>query len=75
VTFEDVVARRTEAIERLRARGLSDVTDPEQTARALVLMTVQYLRESYGRDEGPPVGVAGHTLAEIWSKSIFSPRA
>ena len=50
-------------------------TDPEQTARALVLMTERYLLDAFGRPEKRPAreeteAVFG-TLEEIWVRTLY----
>ena len=51
--------------------------DPEQTARALVLMTERYLLDAFGRPERRPSrrereAVFG-TLEEIWVRTLYGP--
>jgi AcrR family transcriptional regulator len=51
--------------------------DPEQTARALVLMTERYLLDAFGRPErrlsrGETEAVFG-TLEEVWVRTLYGP--
>jgi TetR/AcrR family transcriptional regulator, ethionamide resistance regulator len=62
----------THFVTDLCRQGLSSITQPEQTARALVGMTERYLLETYGRGPAVDVGVAAATLAEIWQRTLFS---
>ena len=53
--------------------------DPEETARALVLMTERYLLDAFGRPEGRPsrdrtAAVVG-SLEKIWLKTLYGPEA
>ncbi|HSL00845.1 MAG TPA: helix-turn-helix domain-containing protein [Rubrobacteraceae bacterium] len=51
--------------------------DPEETARALVLMTERYLLDAFGRPENRPsaakrAAVVG-TLEEVWVRTLYGP--
>jgi len=59
-------------IGELCRQGLSNIEEPEQTARALVSMTEHYLLETYGRGPAVDVAVAAATLAQIWQRTLFS---
>ena len=54
-----------------------DELDPQETARALVLMTERYLLDAFGRPERRPsrretAAVFG-TLEEIWVRTLYGP--
>jgi hypothetical protein len=53
--------------------------DPEETARALVLMTERYLFDAFGCPEGRPsrektAAVVG-TLETVWVRTLYEPEA
>jgi AcrR family transcriptional regulator len=52
-------------------------TDPEQTARALVLMTERFLLDAFGRTESHPLraeqAAIFDTLEEIWVRTLYGP--
>ena len=62
----------TQFVIELCEQGLSNIEQPQQTARALVGMTERYLLETYGRGPAVDVTVAAATLAEIWQRTLFS---
>ena len=51
--------------------------DPEQTARALVLMTERYLLDAFGRPERRPsrreIEAVFGTLEEVWVRTLYGP--
>ena len=51
--------------------------DPEQTARALVLMTERYLLDSFGRPERRPsrreMDAVFGTLEDVWVRTLYGP--
>jgi TetR/AcrR family transcriptional regulator, ethionamide resistance regulator len=71
---EAVAARISRDVEA----GLSPGDlDPEETARALVLMTERYLLDAFGRPEGHPspdrtAAVVG-TLEKVWVRTLYGP--
>jgi TetR/AcrR family transcriptional regulator, ethionamide resistance regulator len=65
-------------IERDVERGLSPGDlDPEETARALVLMTEQYLLDAFGQPEGRPsrekTAAVVEALVTVWVSTLYSP--
>jgi AcrR family transcriptional regulator len=76
--IERLVAAVGDRISRDVEAGVSPGwLDPEQTARALVLMTERYLLDAFGRPERRPSGqeraaVFG-TLEEIWVRTLYGP--
>jgi TetR/AcrR family transcriptional regulator, ethionamide resistance regulator len=52
--------------------------DPEETARALVLMTERYLLDAFGRPEGRPsperVAEVVGALEKVWVRTLYSSR-
>jgi AcrR family transcriptional regulator len=54
-----------------------DGLDPEQTARALVLMTERYLLDTFGRPERRPsrreIAAVFRALEEIWVRTLYGP--
>jgi len=74
--IERLVAAVAERISRDVEAGVSpDGLDPEQTARALVLMTERYLLDAFGRPDRRPSrresAVVFGTLEEIWVRTLY----
>ena len=66
--FRAAVATRIRSEKRA---GRSTVTNPEQAARALVLMTERFLAQRLGREpQDRPLGVA-KVLEQIWIRTIY----
>jgi TetR/AcrR family transcriptional regulator, ethionamide resistance regulator len=69
-----VAARISRDIE---AGVTSDELDPEQTARALVLMTERYLLDAFGRPERRPsrreTEAILDTVEEVWVRTLYGP--
>jgi len=69
-----VAARISRDIE---ADVTPDVLDPEQTARALVLMTERYLLDAFGRPERRPsrreTEAILDTVEEVWVRTLYGP--
>lgn len=59
-------------IEDLMAKGMCQIGDAQETARALVWMNERYLLEAFGRGREGDVEVAARTLAEIWRRVLFA---
>jgi len=76
--IERLVAAVGARISRDVEAGVSpDDLDPQETARALVLMTERYLLDAFGRPERHPSrrereAVFG-TLEEIWVRTLYEP--
>jgi len=76
--IERLISAVAERISRDVEAGISpSALDPEETARALVLMTERYLLDAFGRPEQRPSGrereaVFG-TLEEIWVRTLYGP--
>jgi TetR/AcrR family transcriptional regulator, ethionamide resistance regulator len=71
----DAVAER---ISRDVKRGLSPKDlDPQETARALVLMTERYMLDAFGRPEGRPsrakTAAVVDTLERVWLETLYGP--
>jgi AcrR family transcriptional regulator len=68
-----VVAR----LEDLQAKGLAQVGDAVEVARALVWMDERYLLETFGRQQQGDVDVCARVLTRIWHRVLFpgSPEA
>ncbi len=71
-TIQSFIAPVEARIEDLRARGLTNIANTEETARALVWMNERYLLETFGRRSGTDVTIAAQTLAEIWRRVLFA---
>jgi TetR/AcrR family transcriptional regulator, ethionamide resistance regulator len=77
--LERLVGAVAARISRDVEAGVSpDEPDPEETARALVLMTKRYLLDAFGRPEGRPprdktADVVG-VLEKVWSGLSTDPR-
>jgi TetR/AcrR family transcriptional regulator, ethionamide resistance regulator len=69
-----VAARISRDIE---AGVTSEELDPEQTARALVLMTERYLLDAFGRPERRPSRREAEaildTVEEVWVRTLYGP--
>jgi TetR/AcrR family transcriptional regulator, ethionamide resistance regulator len=69
-----VAARISRDIE---AGVTSDELNPEQTARALVLMTERYLLDAFGRPERRPsrreTEAILDTVEEVWVRTLYGP--
>jgi AcrR family transcriptional regulator len=71
-----LIAAVAARIERDVASGASPAyLDPEETARALVLMTERYLLDAFGRPSDRPSGarkaaVVG-TLEDVWVRTLY----
>jgi AcrR family transcriptional regulator len=59
-------------IDDLIQRGLTSLSNPAETARALVWMDERYLFETFARNRDVSVDVAAETLARIWRRVLFS---
>ena len=76
--IERLIAAVAGRIERDVEAGLSPGDlDPEETARALVLMTERYLLDAFGRPEGRPsrrktTAVVG-ALEAVWLRVLYGP--
>jgi TetR/AcrR family transcriptional regulator, ethionamide resistance regulator len=75
-----LIERLTRAVAARISRdvkaGLSPSNlDPEETARALVLMTERYLLDAFGRPESRPSGeesvLVFRTLEGIWVRTLY----
>jgi TetR/AcrR family transcriptional regulator, ethionamide resistance regulator len=76
--IERLVAAVASRISRDVEAGLSPADlEPEQTARALVLMTERYLLDAFGRPEHRPSrrdsAAVFATLEEIWVRTLYGP--
>lgn len=74
--IERLVRAVTERIERDVEAGLSpEDLDPEETARALVLMTERYLLDAFGRSPGgvddERVAAVGDALEKVWVRTLY----
>jgi TetR/AcrR family transcriptional regulator, ethionamide resistance regulator len=75
--FAGAVAGR---VSRDVAAGVSPADlDPDETARALVLMTERYLLDAFGRPKDPPsperTEVILGTLEQVWIRTLYGPVA
>ena len=74
--IERLIAAVAARIARDVEAGVTPVdTDPEQAARALVLMTERYLLDAFGRTESHPsrveTAVIFDTLEGIWVRTLY----
>jgi AcrR family transcriptional regulator len=76
--IERLIGSVAERIERDRKVGLTakDV-DPEEMARALVLMTERYLLDAFGKPEDRPsrekTEAVEETLVGVWASTLYGP--
>jgi AcrR family transcriptional regulator len=54
-----------------RERGLTRVADPEEIARALLLMNTAVFVERLGKRRADPPAAVAETLAEIWIGALY----
>jgi TetR/AcrR family transcriptional regulator, ethionamide resistance regulator len=78
--IERLVVAVAGRVSRDVERGVSPAgLDPEETARALVLMTERYMLDAFGRPEGRPsrektAAVIG-ALEAVWVRTLYGPEA
>jgi AcrR family transcriptional regulator len=78
--IERLVGAVAARISRDVQAGVSpDELDPEETARALVLMTERYLLDAFGRPEGRPsrdkAAAVVVVLEKVWVRTLYGPEA
>jgi TetR/AcrR family transcriptional regulator, ethionamide resistance regulator len=78
--IERLICSVAERIERDRERGLTvKGVDPEEAARALVLMTERYLLDAFGKPEARPsrekTEAVVETLVAVWASTLYGPEA
>ena len=76
--IERLICSVAERIERDRERGLTAKgVDPEEAARALVLMTERYLLDAFGKQEARPsrekTEAVVETLVAVWASTLYGP--
>jgi AcrR family transcriptional regulator len=70
-TIDSFVAPVVARLEDLQAKGLAQIGDIEETARALVWLDERYLLETFGRQHQGEVEVAARVLSGIWQRVLF----
>lgn len=70
-TIDSFVAPVVARLEDFQAKGMVDLADTEETARALVWMNERYLLETFGRHRQVEVDVAARVLSRIWHRVLF----
>jgi AcrR family transcriptional regulator len=78
--IERLVAAVAARIARDVKAGISpDDLDPEETARALVLLTERYLLDAFGRPEARPsperVAAVVAVVEKVWVRTLYGPEA
>lgn len=69
--LEDWISAVAARLREQHKRGLTRVAEPEEVARALLLMNTAVMVERLGKQHpDPPAAVAG-TLAEIWIGALY----
>jgi len=76
--IERLIAAVADRVERDVAAGLSPKDlDPEETARALVLMTERYLLDAFGRPQDRPsrekTTDVVEALTAVWVRTLYGP--
>ena len=76
--IERLIAAVADRVERDVAAGLSPKDlDPEETARALVLMTERYLLDTFARLQDRPsrekTTAVGEALKAVWVRTLYGP--
>jgi TetR/AcrR family transcriptional regulator, ethionamide resistance regulator len=69
--FVRAVAAR---IRRDRAAGLTDVGDPDEVARALLLLNERYLTELLGGPDPAPTAAVVEVLQLVWVRTLYPGR-
>ena len=78
--IERLIGSVAARVERDRKRGLAPKgVDPEEMARALVLMTERYLLDAFGKPEDRPsrekTEAVVETLVAVWASTLYGPEA
>jgi hypothetical protein len=74
--IERLIGSVAARVERDRKRGLAPKgVDPEEMARALVLMTERYLLDAFGKPEDRPsrekTEAVVETLVAVWASALY----
>jgi TetR/AcrR family transcriptional regulator, ethionamide resistance regulator len=69
--LEDWIGTIASQLRLQRERGATRVADPEETARALLLMNTAVFVERLGRQPPDPPEAVAETLAEIWIGALY----
>jgi AcrR family transcriptional regulator len=72
--LEDWIRAIAAQVRAQRERGLTSVADPEEMARALLLMNTAVLAERLGKQPPDRPDAVAETLAEIWIGALFPDR-
>ncbi len=68
---DHVVAASAERIRREIRNGRTRPLDPDETARALVIMSERYLAEKFEQSETPDIQAAIEALTTIWMRVLY----
>ena len=69
--IEPVIAGHAEMIREEISRGRITGIDPDQTARALIGMNLQFFFDQLVDDPDPDVEAAADTLLTIWTRALY----
>jgi AcrR family transcriptional regulator len=69
--LEDWIGAIAAQLRAQRERGLTRVADPEEIARALLLMNTAVFVERLGKQPADPPEAVADTLAEIWIGAVY----
>lgn len=78
--IENLIQAVADRVSRDVEAGISSgEIDPEETARALVLMTERYLLDAFGRPQAKPseerIAIVVGTLERVWELTLYGPEA
>jgi TetR/AcrR family transcriptional regulator, ethionamide resistance regulator len=68
---EEWIRANAAQLRTQRDRGLTRVADPEETARALLLMNTAVPVERLGKQPPDPLEAVAQTLAEVWTRALY----
>ena len=67
---QEYIDQIAKLIRREKRQGLTNVTSPAEVARALILLTINYMTERVTTDHARPEAVTS-VLAEIWVGALY----
>ncbi|MGO8870467.1 MAG: TetR/AcrR family transcriptional regulator [Acidimicrobiales bacterium] len=70
VVVDGFVGPTVARVEELVATGRAEVAEPEETVRALVLLTERYLTTTFGSGPAVPAATAEAVLVQAWERTL-----
>ena len=68
--IDDFVGPTSVRVRELVAGGRAELSEPDGTVRALVLLTERYLTTTYGTDAAVPATTAVTVLTQAWERTL-----